>query len=95
MKLPGWLSSDAWRRGPGPEALVLACALAIGVVVVPLLIWVVGSAALGPYAGGSVFSLWGAYLSALVHFSLAFWLLALAPYALLWFVRIWRGVLGA
>ena len=51
------------------------------------LIYGIGSAKLGPYANGGLGALWRDYLVALLHGSLAFWLVALGPYALLWLLR--------
>lgn len=90
---PQWLAPDAWRRGLGSELLVLLGALATGLIVVPLLIWAVGNAALGPYGGGNAWSLWGRFFTGLSQASLPIWALALAPYLLLWFVRIWLGLM--
>ncbi len=61
--------------------------LVIGVTVMPILIYLVGSSRLGPYANGGLLALWRDYVVALVHLSLAFWLVALGPYATLWMLR--------
>ena len=84
-----------WRRyqrtrGSQRELLALGLSLALGVLVMPPLIWLVGSAKLGPYSGGGLFTLWGDYLLALFKGSLAYWLVALGPYAALWLLRAVR-----
>jgi len=84
-----------WRRyqrtrGSQRELLALAICLAIGLLVMPPLIWSIGSAQLGPYTGGALFALWRDYLLALSRGSLAFWLVALGPYAALWLLRAAR-----
>jgi len=65
-------------------AVALGICLVVGVLVMPPLIWLIGSAKLGPYVGGGLFALWRDYALALIKGSLAFWLVALGPYALLW-----------
>ncbi len=81
-----------WRRyrqtrGLQHELLAFGLCLAFGLIVMPLLIWAIGSAKLGPYAGGGLGALWGDYLLALLKGSLAYWLVALGPYAGLWLLR--------
>jgi len=81
-----------WRRyrrssGAGHELVGFAICLVLGVIVMPILIYAVGSARLGPYANGGLFALWRDYVVALGHLSLAFWLVALGPYAALWMLR--------
>lgn len=81
-----------WRR----ETAIVAGALLVGLVLLPLAIWSVGQAFIGPYEGGDgalalAEKLW---LDALALEPTA-WLLVLSPYALaqlcrlLW--RAWRG----
>ena len=81
-----------WRRyrrmrGMQRELATLGLCLAIGLVVMPILIWFVGSAALGPYGGGGLGALWYDFSLALIRGSLAFWLVALGPYAAVWLLR--------
>ena len=81
-----------WRRyrrtrGPRRELLTVALCLGLGLVVMPLLIFAVGSWKLGPYVNGGPLALWRDYLIALLHGSLAFWLVALGPYAAVWLLR--------
>lgn len=81
-----------WRRyrrtrGLTRQLLALAICLAIGVLLMPALIWAVGSWKLGPYASGGLLALYGDYLLALLRGSLAYWLVALGPYAALWLLR--------
>ena len=84
--------SKFWRRyrqtrGAQHELMAVGLCLALGLVVMPILIWLIGSSRLGPYANGGLLALWGDYLLALLHGSLAFWLVALGPYAGLWLFR--------
>ena len=81
-----------WRRyrqssGLEHEFMALALCLAIGLIVMPTLIWFIGSAKLGPYAGGGLPALWRDYFLSLLKGSLAYWLVALGPYAGLWLLR--------
>ena len=81
-----------WRRfrrtrGVQRELLTLALCLAVGLMVMPILIWFVGSAQLGPYANGGIGALLGDYYLALIKGSLAYWLVALGPYAAVWLLR--------
>ena len=72
-----------WKR----ELLTLALCLAIGWLLMPILIWIVGSTQLGPYANGGIGHLLGDYYLALAKGSLAYWLVALGPYAAVWLLR--------
>ena len=81
-----------WRRyrrtrGAQRELISFGLCLAIGVIVMPIMIWVIGSWRLGAYANGGLFALWRDYVVALAHASLAFWLVALGPYVALWLLR--------
>ena len=81
-----------WRRyrqtsGVQHELMAFSVCLALGLIVMPILIWLVGSSRLGPYANGGLFALWRDYVAALAHGSLAFWLVALGPYVALWLLR--------
>ena len=81
-----------WRRyrrthGMTRELLTLALCLALGLTVMPLLIWIAGKAELGPYGNGGLGALLGDYYSALATGSLAFWLVVLGPYAAVWLLR--------
>lgn len=83
---------DYWRRyrrtrGTKREMLTLALCLAVGLMVMPLLIWLVGSLELGAYANGGLGSLLKDYYLALGKGSLAYWLVALGPYAAIWLLR--------
>jgi hypothetical protein len=81
-----------WRRyrqtsGAQHELISFGLCLAIGLIVMPILIWLIGSSRLGPYANGGLLALWRDYVVGLAHGSLAFWLVALGPYAALWILR--------
>lgn len=73
-------------RAPRGFRLPLA-ALALGLFGAPPLIWLTGRGLFGPYANGGPFSLWGDFFRLLANGSLAAWIVALAPLALLLLVR--------
>jgi hypothetical protein len=88
---------ETWKRyrqtrGVRREALTLLLCLTLGLLLMPALIWLVGSRTLGAYANGGLFGLWRDYLSGLLHRSLAYWLVALGPYAAVWLWRTLRWV---
>jgi hypothetical protein len=80
-------------RGVWRELLRALACLLIGVIVMPCLIYAVGRLALGPYAHGSVLSLWQDFLRGLARGSQAFWFIAIGPYLLLLLLRGGRRVL--
>lgn len=81
-----------YRRSSGArhEFAALALALGLGLVLLPVLIWIVGKATLGPYTNGGLLALWRDFLVALAQGSPACWLVALGPYFGLWVLRIAR-----
>jgi hypothetical protein len=74
-------------RGLWRELLSVAACLAIGVLVMPCLIFAAGRLKLGPYAGGNLFAFWHAYLQGLLAGTPAYWFIALGPYLALWLLR--------
>ena len=81
------------------ELIVLGVALAVGVLLMPLLIWLAGSRVLGGYVHGEnpsagPWALFADYVVGLAHGSAVFWAVALGPLALLLLVRgffaLWR-----
>jgi hypothetical protein len=83
-----WSLPAAVRR----ELVILAGALAFGVVVVPPLLWLAGTRSLGPYAGGGPGALVESFFRGLASASLAFWVVALAPYLITLVVRALVGI---
>jgi hypothetical protein len=75
-------AAGLWR-----ELLAAAICLALGVILMPCLIFAAGRLALGPYARGNLFALWHDYLLGLGSGSHACWFIALGPYVLLWLLR--------
>jgi hypothetical protein len=82
----------------GREALLLGGALLFGVVVMPLLIWLVGDRILGPYTHGQnlhagAFALLQDFFVGLGHGSAVFWAVALGPLVLLLLLRLFVRLL--
>jgi hypothetical protein len=81
------------------ELSLLGGALALGLLVMPLLIWIVGQRTLGPYTHGDdprrlgALGLYGDYFSGLAHGWLGYWTVALGPAALLLAARLWLALL--
>jgi hypothetical protein len=74
------------------ELIVTGVALAVGVLVMPFLIWAAGNRVLGPYTHGDnpkagPWALFADYVVGLAHGSAVFWLVALGPLALFTLIR--------
>jgi hypothetical protein len=83
-RMPPWV-----RR----ELILYGAALLLGLLVVPLLIWVGGNRVLGPYVHGQNLhagpaALLQDFYLGLLHGSAVFWAVALGPAALLLLVRL-------
>ena len=90
--------TDYWHRyrrtrGLTRELWALGVCLSLGLVLMPILIWLVGSWKLGPYSNGGLLALWRDFFAALIKGSLAYWLVAAGPYAALWLLRAARFAL--
>ncbi|HKF96910.1 MAG TPA: hypothetical protein VKB20_01530 [Steroidobacteraceae bacterium] len=75
------------------ELIMFGAALLLGLIGVPLLIWVGGNRVLGPYVHGQnlhagPFALLQDFFLGLLHGSAVFWAVALGPAALLLLVRL-------
>jgi hypothetical protein len=73
--------------------LIFGIALVIGLVVVPLLIWVMGNRVLGPYTHGTQthagpMALLGDFFTGLGRGWVSYWLVALGPAVMIVFVRL-------
>lgn len=81
------------------ELALLGGALAFGVLVIPILIWLAGHATLGPYTHGDggpghgPLQLYGDYFSGLGHGWITYWIVAAGPLVLLIGVRLWLALL--
>ena len=88
--------------GPAPrlrrELIIYGIALACGLILMPFLIWSIGSRVLGPYSHGdnphaSPFALFADFWVGLFHGSAVFWLVALGPALTILLVRIFVALL--
>ena len=73
--------------------MIFGPALLVGLLVVPLLTWAVGSRVLGPYSRGTEvhntpLALLGDFFAGLGHGSVVFWLVALGPALFVALVRV-------
>lgn len=57
----------------------LLIAFGFGALLLPLLVWLVGWTLLGPYANGSMLSLWSDFAGLLGEGSVPAWILLLSP----------------
>jgi hypothetical protein len=82
------------------EALMLGAALACGLFLIPILIWVVGEKILGPYTHGQnlhagPFALLADFFIGLGHGSAVFWAVALGPLVVVLLLRLFLRLLRA
>lgn len=81
------------------EVALFGGALALGLLIIPLLIWLVGHRTLGPYTRGDdarglgPLALYGDYFYGLAHGWLGYWTVALGPAVLLLLTRLWLALL--
>ena len=74
------------------ELVVAGAGLAVGVLVMPFIIWAAGNRFLGPYTHGDdlkagPWALFADYVAGLAHGSAVFWVVALGPLALFTLLR--------
>lgn len=75
------------------EAMTFGLAILVGLLVMPVLIYLAGLVALKPYAHGGVFSLFYDWFAGLFGDHSSFWIVVIGPFAFLTFVRLCRWVL--
>ena len=80
------------------ELIILGVMLALGLIAMPLLIWLAGNRVLGPYSHGDnpkagPLALFADYFVGLAHGSAVFWAVALGPAVLLVVLRLLIGLL--
>ena len=78
---------------PKFEALTLGLALLVGLLVMPVLIYIAGRYTLKAYANGGLFALYFDYFKGLVQLRPSFWIVAVGPFVFLTLFRIFRFVL--
>lgn len=76
------------------ELILLVVGLILGFLLIPLLVWLVGTLMLGPYKGGSgsAGSLLSNLYKGLGEGAPSFWVVVLGPYALIMLARLLFGV---
>jgi hypothetical protein len=77
------------------ELLWALIALPVGVLLLPPLIWLVGSRVFGTYAGGGTRDLVDHFFRGLGQGQQAFWIVALGPYLFLIALRLTLGAVRA
>jgi hypothetical protein len=77
------------------ELLWALIGLPVGVLLLPPLIWLVGSRVFGAYAGGGARDLVDHFFRGLGQGQQAFWIVALGPYLVLIALRLTLGALRA
>jgi hypothetical protein len=80
------------------ELVIYGIALGCGLILMPFLIWSVGSRVLGPYTHGDnlhagPFALFADFWVGLFHGSAVFWLVALGPALVILLVRVFLALL--
>jgi hypothetical protein len=80
------------------ELIVAGLGLAVGLLVVPFIIWAAGNRVLGPYTHGDdpkagPWALFSDYVVGLAHGSAVFWVVALGPLALFTLIRAFLALL--
>lgn len=105
MERSGSPEPPARARALGPdtrarrEVVLFAGALAFGLLVIPLLVWIIGHRTLGPYTRGDdphglgPLALYGDYFAGLAHGWLGYWVAALGPAVLVATARLWLALL--
>ena len=90
------LISSVLHPQPGMrrELAILAACLAVGLLLVPLAIWITGRATLGVYANGGPFALWLDFMRGLAAGALPYWAVAAGPYLGCWLLRGLAAALG-
>ncbi len=89
--MPTSLSVATVRR----EFLWMLIALIVGVLLLPPLIWLVGSHVFGGYGAGNTRDLVDHFFRGLGQGQQAFWIIALGPYAAILTVRLTVGAIRA
>lgn len=76
------------RRRLIRELVIGGSAILVGLLVAPLLIYMMGHASLGAYAHGGAARLFADYFTGLGHGAPVFWAVALGPYVMFLLVRL-------
>jgi hypothetical protein len=74
------------------ELLTFALALGVGLLMLPLLIWIAGRVTLGGYANGGPLALYVDYFIGLAKGALSYWIALFGPYAFLVLARVMAAI---
>lgn len=89
MRLVNSPALDSPRsRSFGRELVVILIALVCGVVILPPIVFLVGSRTLGAYAGGDIRGFMENFFKGLAQGGPSFWAVALGPYVLTVLLRV-------
>ena len=77
----------AWT--PRHDRFLFLAALALGVLVLPFLVYLTGTYVFGSYASGGALGFVGDFMRGLATFRWHAWVIALGPLAI---VAVWRGL---
>jgi hypothetical protein len=77
------------------EVLWMLVAAALGLLLLPPMVWLAGSRVFGPYAGGGTRDLVDHYFQGLREGQQAFWIIALGPYLGILTLRLTRAAVRA
>jgi hypothetical protein len=78
---------------PKYEALTLGLAVLVGLLIMPALIYLVGSYSLREYANGGVFALYADFFKGLFEPRPSCWIVVAGPFVMLSLFRIFRLIL--
>ena len=75
------------------EAMTLGLAVLVGLIVMPVLIYLAGYFTLQQYIHGGVFALYFDFFKGLIEWQPSFWLVVAGPFVFLTLFRIFRWIL--
>ncbi len=75
------------------EALTLGLTVLVGLLVMPVFIYIAGYIALQPYAHGGLFMLYLDFFKGLLRFQSSYWIVLAGPFVFLSLFRVFRWIL--
>jgi hypothetical protein len=75
------------------EAVTLGLAVLVGLLIMPVFIYIAGYIALQPYAHGGLFMLYLDFFKGLFRFQLSYWIVVVGPFVFLSVFRVFRRML--
>ncbi len=87
--------AEKWRTQSGVkrELLIFVTALLIGLLIMPVVIWLIGRVSLGAYANGGPWALWLDFMRSLGKGLQPFWAVVAGPYFAIIALRLFGGLL--